>query len=272
MRPRALIWAAMRFALVAAFVSLAMLLILAAGASGTGGAASQGRLSAEQAGGAFSLPAARWRSIRFPMAAALSPDGKYVAVLKWRLQSAIHRLDRRRCRAGGEHRARAGCVAGFDLRRRRRPHLRGRRIARRGLRVHSLRRRFARGPHVRRGSGSAARGARFHRRRRPFPDGRLLYAAELYRDSVAVINLQSGLVMGRYKTGRGPTASCSTPMDRRSSSPIGPMARWATTTPPPAASLPTCASARIPPIWRGARAARRNGGRAAARLCGPGSS
>ena len=36
------------------------------------------------------------------------------------------------------------------------------------------------------------------------PDGRLLYAAELYRDSVAVINLQSGLVIGRYKTGRRP--------------------------------------------------------------------
>jgi DNA-binding beta-propeller fold protein YncE len=36
------------------------------------------------------------------------------------------------------------------------------------------------------------------------PDGRLLYAAELYRDSVAVINLQTGLVVGRYKTGRRP--------------------------------------------------------------------
>ena len=30
------------------------------------------------------------------------------------------------------------------------------------------------------------------------------------------------------------------------------MGRWATTPPPPAGSLPTCASARIPPIWRGA--------------------
>src|SRR5664279_4484464 len=36
------------------------------------------------------------------------------------------------------------------------------------------------------------------------PDGRLLYAANLYRDTVAAINLQSGLVVGRYKTGRRP--------------------------------------------------------------------
>jgi DNA-binding beta-propeller fold protein YncE len=36
------------------------------------------------------------------------------------------------------------------------------------------------------------------------PDGRLLYAADLYRDSVIVINPQSGLVLNRYKTGRRP--------------------------------------------------------------------
>jgi DNA-binding beta-propeller fold protein YncE len=36
------------------------------------------------------------------------------------------------------------------------------------------------------------------------PDGRLLYAAELYRDSVAVINPQSGMVIGHFKTGRRP--------------------------------------------------------------------
>ena len=36
------------------------------------------------------------------------------------------------------------------------------------------------------------------------PDGRLLYAAELYRDSVAVINPQSGMVIDRFKTGRRP--------------------------------------------------------------------
>ena len=36
------------------------------------------------------------------------------------------------------------------------------------------------------------------------PDGRLLYAAELYRNSVAVINPQSGMVIERYRTGRRP--------------------------------------------------------------------
>ncbi|MEO8595820.1 MAG: alkaline phosphatase family protein [Candidatus Solibacter sp.] len=36
------------------------------------------------------------------------------------------------------------------------------------------------------------------------PDGRLLYAANLYRDSIAVLNPQSGLVIGQVKTGRRP--------------------------------------------------------------------
>jgi YVTN family beta-propeller protein len=36
------------------------------------------------------------------------------------------------------------------------------------------------------------------------PDGRLLYAADLYRDSLAVINPQSGMVIERIKTGRRP--------------------------------------------------------------------
>jgi YVTN family beta-propeller protein len=36
------------------------------------------------------------------------------------------------------------------------------------------------------------------------PDGRLLYAADLYNDSVVVINPQSGMAIGRYKTGRRP--------------------------------------------------------------------
>jgi DNA-binding beta-propeller fold protein YncE len=36
------------------------------------------------------------------------------------------------------------------------------------------------------------------------PDGRLLYAAELYKDDIAVINPQSGMVTARYKTGRRP--------------------------------------------------------------------
>ena len=36
------------------------------------------------------------------------------------------------------------------------------------------------------------------------PDGRLLYAADVYRDSIVVINPQSGTVIDRFKTGRRP--------------------------------------------------------------------
>ncbi|MGH9657103.1 MAG: beta-propeller fold lactonase family protein, partial [Bryobacteraceae bacterium] len=36
------------------------------------------------------------------------------------------------------------------------------------------------------------------------PDGRLIYAADLYRDSVAIINPQSGMIIERFKTGRRP--------------------------------------------------------------------
>jgi YVTN family beta-propeller protein len=36
------------------------------------------------------------------------------------------------------------------------------------------------------------------------PDGRLVYAADLFHDSVAVINPQSGMVIERFKTGRRP--------------------------------------------------------------------
>jgi YVTN family beta-propeller protein len=36
------------------------------------------------------------------------------------------------------------------------------------------------------------------------PDGRLIYATSLYRDSVLVVNPQSGMVIGQYKTGRRP--------------------------------------------------------------------
>ena len=36
------------------------------------------------------------------------------------------------------------------------------------------------------------------------PDGRLLYVADLYRDSIVVINPQSGMVIERYQTGRRP--------------------------------------------------------------------
>ncbi len=36
------------------------------------------------------------------------------------------------------------------------------------------------------------------------PDGRLIYAADLYQDSVVIINPQSGMVIERFKTGRRP--------------------------------------------------------------------
>ncbi|MDR3701681.1 MAG: bifunctional YncE family protein/alkaline phosphatase family protein [Candidatus Sulfopaludibacter sp.] len=36
------------------------------------------------------------------------------------------------------------------------------------------------------------------------PDGRMLYAAELYNDTVAVVNPQSGMVVSHFKTGRRP--------------------------------------------------------------------
>ncbi|MGH9719753.1 MAG: beta-propeller fold lactonase family protein, partial [Bryobacteraceae bacterium] len=36
------------------------------------------------------------------------------------------------------------------------------------------------------------------------PDGRLIYAADLYHDSVVVINPQSGMIIERFKTGRRP--------------------------------------------------------------------
>ena len=36
------------------------------------------------------------------------------------------------------------------------------------------------------------------------PDGRLIYAADLYRDSLVVINPQSGMIIDRVKTGRRP--------------------------------------------------------------------
>ena len=36
------------------------------------------------------------------------------------------------------------------------------------------------------------------------PDGRLLYVADLYKNDVAVINPQSGMVIKRFKTGRRP--------------------------------------------------------------------
>ncbi len=47
------------------------------------------------------------------------------------------------------------------------------------------------------------------------PDAHLLYAADLYSDSIAVINLQSGELIGRWKTGRRPYRILVVPGGRR---------------------------------------------------------
>ena len=87
------------------------------------------------------------------------------------------------------------------------------------------------------------------------PDGRLIYAADLYRDSVAVINPQSGMVINRYKTGRRPyrilfpsrrQIVLRDPLGRRHHGPL----RYRHRQP----ARRRCASARIPPIWSGATA------------------
>ena len=44
----------------------------------------------------------------------------------------------------------------------------------------------------------------FHRRCRLAPDGHLLYACDLYHDSIVVVNPQSGIVIDHFKTGRRP--------------------------------------------------------------------
>ena len=50
------------------------------------------------------------------------------------------------------------------------------------------------------------------------PDGRLIYAADLYRDAIVVINPQSGRVIETLsRPAAGPIASCSIRMASRSS-------------------------------------------------------
>ena len=66
------------------------------------------------------------------------------------------------------------------------------------------------------------------------PDGRLLYAAQLYRNSIAVINPLSGIVIGHYATGRRPIACSSIPTANRSSFRTGPTGPSESTTQPPA--------------------------------------
>ena len=100
------------------------------------------------------------------------------------------------------------------------------------------------------------------------PDGRLLYAADLYRDSVVVINPQSGMVIERFKTGRRPYRILFHPDGKSFFVTTGPTARWATTTPPPAARLATVRLGPHPTdmVWRDGRP--REAGRGRARLGG----
>ena len=140
----------------------------------------------------------------FPMATALSPDGKYLLVLNGGYRpprSASSKRPRRAwCRAcrwrtaGSDspfHPRATACTWAADRARR------------------CLNSRFA--------GGTLTPARTFpvvppdQRTARDFigdvafsPDGRLLYAADLYRDSVVVINPQSGMVIERYKTGRRP--------------------------------------------------------------------
>jgi DNA-binding beta-propeller fold protein YncE len=203
MRPRLPIRAVVRLALVAGFVSLAMLLISQpapreqVGPLPKGGFLLNSGWRIEPAGRQVALDT-------FPMAAALSPDGKYVAVLNGgynppsialidaaaaRVVSTVPVPDAwlglafngsgDRIYVGGGSRA---AVYEFTLS---------------GGALHAGRT-FAVVPDAQRAATDFVGDVALS------PDGRLLYAAELYRNSVAVINLQSGLLIGRYKTGRRP--------------------------------------------------------------------
>jgi DNA-binding beta-propeller fold protein YncE/phospholipase C len=203
MRPRALIWAGIRLALAGGFVSLAMLLISQpAPREQVGPLPNSGFLLNS---GWRLEPAGRQVALdTFPMAAALSPDGKYVAVLNGGYNPpSIALIDAATARvvnstlvpdawlgltfAPGGDRIYVGGgsrAAVFEY----------------TLSGGALRpgRTFAMVPEAQRTARDFIGDVAIS------PDGRLLYAAELYRDSVAVINLQTGLVAGRYKTGRRP--------------------------------------------------------------------
>ncbi len=71
------------------------------------------------------------------------------------------------------------------------------------------------------------------------PDGRLIYAADLYHDSVVVINPQSGMVIEQFKTGRRPYRILFHPDGKIFFVTTGPTARWASTMPRPAACSDT---------------------------------
>ena len=83
-----------------------------------------------------------------------------------------------------------------------------RRLARHGLRIHVLRDgRTEAGARIRGRSPEAQRSAQdFIGDVAVSPDGRLIYAADLYHDSIVVIDAQSGRVIERYQN-RPPAVS-----------------------------------------------------------------
>jgi DNA-binding beta-propeller fold protein YncE len=203
MRRRVLIWAAVRLALVAAVVSLAMLLISQPAPREQVGPLPNGGFLLNS--GWRLQPAGRQVALdTFPMAAALSPGGKYVAVLNGGYNPpSIALIDAAAARVVSSAPAPDAWL--------------GLAFAGSGDRVYVGGGSRAAVFEYTLSGGALKAGRTFavvpeaQRSARDFigdvaisPDGRLLYAAELYRDSVAVINLQSGQVMGRYKTGRRP--------------------------------------------------------------------
>ena len=140
-----------------------------------------------------------------PMSTALSPDGKYLLVLNAGFKppsiSVVEIASARVVSSIGG----AGCVAGPGFRAQERPAIRGWRGTGVGFRVYVSRMAPSRpGGPSKRSPRAARTGQDFVGDVAFSPDGRLLYAAELYRDSVAVINPQSGMVIDRIKTGRRP--------------------------------------------------------------------
>lgn len=140
----------------------------------------------------------------FPMASALSPDGKYLLVLNGGYNPpSVSVIETASGRVTGTTLVDDGWLGLAFSPRGDRVYVGG------GSRAAVVELSFAAG--VLRPARTFAVSPSGERNDRDFigdvtlsPDGRLLYAAELYRDTVAVINPQSGTVIDRFKTGRRP--------------------------------------------------------------------